>query len=201
MRRAPYGLSVLLATAVCAMGQGPYSVQVAETAAPAKAMTLHATGGVTIGPHSFYLGGRGTLAPMDGLLVFGDLGWVEVENWDGGPSVQAGAMFTVPSPLPAALAIRGALYKPLIDGDLSVTGATLGGEVSRDLETVIPGLSVYGYLGLDYTVKSGDRHVHDVLNAALAVGAVFRFADRMSLYAEISHVYDPFIGGGMRMDF
>jgi hypothetical protein len=41
----------------------------------------------------------------------------------------------------------------------------------------------------------------DNVYLALAAGATYRFADRLSLYGEISYVDDPFIGGGVRLNF
>jgi len=209
MRRVSCGAIVFLALVACAMAQGPYSLQVAETAAPAKQGALRATAGLNLGSDTMYLGGRGAFSLLDGLMVFGDVGWVDVDGWDGGPSFQGGALFTLPLPAPVDIGIRGAIYKPFLDSSVSIWGGTLGGVVSRDLETVVPGLSVYGYLGLDFSTATwkartpyGEIDVSDdEVNPALAIGAVFRCADKVSLYAEISYVDDPFIGGGVRVDF
>jgi len=207
MRRLSCGVAVFLALVACAVAQGPYSLQVAETAAPAKPGALCGTAGVNIGPDTIYLGGRGSFSLLDGLIVFGDVGWVDVDGWDGGPSFQGGGMFTLPLPAPVDIGIRGTIYKPFIDSSVDLWGGTLGGVVSRDLESVVPGLSVYGYLGLDYGMASYSVHTHhgerDVsdneLNLALDLGAVFRCADKVSLYAELSYVDDPFIGAGVRV--
>ena len=207
MKRATMVL-VGLFTAVSAMGQGPYALPVAETAAPAKARTAGITAGLNTGRHSILLGGRGSYAPLDGLRLFADAGWVEVSGWEGGPSFQGGAIYSLPTPLPFDVAARGTVYVPFVDSDASIVGATLGGVASRDLETLVPGLTVYGSAWLDVISTSADVHrqsrvehvSEDHVYLALALGAMFRFSDRLSLFGELSYVDDPFIGGGVRVD-
>lgn len=207
MRKVSVFLAAMLATASGVMAQGPYSLQVGEVAAPASPGSA-ATAGVNFGPDTMYFGARGAVGLLKSLLFFGDVGWVEVDGRSGGPSFQGGGLVTLPLPLPVDVGIRGTIYKPFIE-DYDIWGGALGGVVSRDLETAVPGLSVYGYMGLDFETATvevpsfrGSTDVtDDTVDLALAVGAVFRFADKMSVYGELSYVDDPFIGGGLRVSF
>ena len=224
MKKVSALFGVFLAITGSCIAQGPYSLQIGETAAPAKEGMASATAGVNFGPHSMYAGARGAFGPMDDLLVFADAGLADVDRWDGGACFQGGGMFTLPIPLPVDIAIRGTIYKPFIDSHVRIWGGTLGGIISRDLESIVPGLSTYGYIGLDLrtTTESvrlwnepADAPANDVvrtlggkvnvtddsLDVAVALGAVFRIDDRISAYGEISHDDDLFIGGGCRMTF
>jgi hypothetical protein len=147
-------------------------------------------------------------------MGFADLGWVNVDEWDGGPAIQVGGLFSLPlQQMPFNMAIRGTVYKPFIDSDVSITGVSLWGVVSVPLNVGAPakkgaahkGLSIYGGVGLDHQRWTVDAGPHDVSDSntdlGISVGVIMYVSDQLSFYGELSHVDDPFFGGGVRLDF
>ena len=206
MRRMVAIVAAMLVAATSGFGQNGYSLPIAEAGAPTKQDQVWVAGGISVRDNILFVGGRGTWAYIDNLLVFGDLGWADVSGWDGGPAIQAGVLYTLPLQVPADVAIRGTVYKPFIDSAVSITGATLYGIVGKDLDAMIPGLSIYGGMGLDASRSEvdyggGGSRSEDSADVGLAAGAVFRFADTLSCFAELSYVDGTVLGAGARMEF
>lgn len=213
MKRLAATLFMVLALVANTMGQG-FGLQIAETAAPDKAGVARFTGGVTLGDDTTFFGGRIAYSLADGVMGFADLGWVDVDEWDGGPGLQVGGIFSLPlQQMPFNMALRGTVYKPFIDSDVSIVGFSLWGVISAPLSMGAPvkkgaahkGVSIYGGVGFDHQRVTIDAGSHDVSDSntdvGVSIGAIIYVNDQLSFYGELSHVDDPFFGGGIRLDF
>jgi hypothetical protein len=218
MKRFAVTALVLAAFAANSMAQG-FGLQIAETAGPQKEGVARATGGITLGSDEAFIGGRFSYGIIDGLLGFGDIGWVHVKDLDGGPGIQVGGLFSLPlQQLPFNLGVRGTVYKPFVDSRVSIVGASLWGIASMPVNLDLAplrtakkgqaqkGLSVYGGVGIDHVrwTYDGDEFSggdHGDTQLGFSVGAVMYVSDQLSFYGELSYVDDPFVGGGVRLDF
>jgi len=170
-----------------------------------------------LGDHWSFYGGRGSYGLLPGLWVFTDLGLIDAEGFDTGLGFQGGAMYALPiKDLPFEAALRCTAGMGLIP-DVTTFGVCGMAVASRGIDPV-KGLSLYGGGGLALTHTRCDVKVYhwdsahgywetqdtvddNQADLALAAGAVFEVSKQVSLYAEISHVDDLFVGAGARLTF
>jgi hypothetical protein len=206
MKKLYVVLAILVATSGSVMAQG-IGLQVADSAAAEKQGLVRATAGVTVGDEWKFIGGRLTYGVLNGLELFGDLGYMDLDEWDGGFSLQGGGIFAIPIELPFDVAIRGTIYKPFID-NVDIIGVSLCGVLSKSLSK---SFSIYGDVGIDYnkteveydipgfgTISGDDTNTEIVF----AAGVLFYIPnqDRFSVYAEVTYNDDFYVGAGARMD-
>jgi len=152
---------------------------------------------------------RFTLAPIEGLAVFGGAGLLDPDKGDMGWAVQGGGLFVLPVDWPIDVGVRGALGYGGFDIDeagveAEATLLTLNGGVlaSKTIDAFTP----YAFLGVNYAdpevdIKGYGDESEDETDLAVAAGAVFALNERLSFYGEIAHIDGVFIGLGARYGF
>lgn len=166
---------------------------------------LRASGGIMVGDDFNMYGVRATFSPAQGLALFGDAGALDPDHGDMGWAFQGGAQFTLPLGAPVDLALRGVAGLAGYDfdgGDVSMLDLNGGLVVSKTIEQLTP----YGFVGINYIdsevdIDHGGKVSDDETDLAVAAGVSFALNEKLSFYAEIAHIDDPFFGGGARVNF
>ncbi len=198
------GLNVcLLSVPVLAQFAG---LPIANSAVAPVAGEMRVTAGVVTSDDYNQYGGRISFAPIGRLALFGDVGAIDPDGADVGPSGQAGFQFTLPTGEEklADVAIRGTVGFGRFDmdgGDLEMKGFTLGALVSRDVKWIAP----YVLLGMSFVNTEVDAHgmkeSDDETDLALAVGTLLKLTDSFSLFGEYAYVDESFLNAGARWTF
>ena len=166
---------------------------------------VQASGGIVLGDDFNLYGVRLALAPAPQLKIFGDVGALDPDEGDMGFGAQGGVQYTLPVDLPVDLAVRGVVGMAAFDldgGDVTMLDLNGGLVVSKTIEQFTP----YGFVGLNYLdteidLDGGGEVSDDETDLAVAGGVVFAVSEQLSFYAEIAHIDDLFVGGGVRVNF
>lgn len=162
--------------------------------------------GLVMGDDFNLYGGRVSFAPMAGLALFGDAGVIDPDgDADAGLALQGGGLFSLPLDLPVDVGLRGTFGLAGFDmegGELSMWDITGGVLASKTIEKLTP----YAFLGLHHVdttvdIDGGGEVSDDETDLAVAGGVVFAVSEQLSFYAEIAHIDDVFVGGGVRVNF
>lgn len=203
---------VVMAFAASAMGQ-IMGLPVGGGAATPNAGTLQVSGGgVFNGDLSLY-GGRVAYGVADSLLVFGDVGLMDLDGLDIGFSFQAGATYALPFELPVDLALRATAGMGSADtdngNDVSLMSLNGGLVVSKTLDMFTP----YAFIGFSFvdsevTPNKRSRAIQeDMTDMMLAGGISVAPTEQLSLYVEVAFIEltewidDVFVGVGARWAF
>ena len=179
---------------------------IANSAAAPVAGETRISGGAAFSDDFSLYGGRLSFAPIGRLALFGDLGAIDPDGGDLGPSGQAGLQFTLPMGEEKLMdmALRATVGYARFDfdgGDLAMDGFTLGALVSRDVTLITP----YVFLGMSFVDTEVDVHgmkeSEDETDLAFAVGTLLNLTDAFSLYGEYAHVDESFLNAGARWTF
>ncbi len=208
-------LACITATAVMAQGIG---LQIADTAVPLAIGQARVTGGFVVADEVAFIGGRAALGLSEAVGVFADVGMLDVDGADSGPALQGGLTFAIPAAVPVDLSVRGTLFSAFIE-DVDVFGFSIAGVMSGDLGQIVPGMSVFGAVGLVYTSWEIDVEIpnleinglvilegstesfsEDETDPLISGGVLFEFNEVFSVYAEISHIDDILFGAGARLN-
>lgn len=190
---------------VSAMGQFA-GLPVAGGAAAPAAGAAWASAGAVLGDDFNLYGARISFAPVPRLALFADLGAIDPDGGDTGPSAQGGAQFTLPlgKEMPVDVAVRATWGYAQFDfsgGDLEMGGFCAGAVASRKYGSVEP----YAFAGLNFVdteVKAhGEKSTDDETDLAVAFGVALGMGERFSLYGEMAHVDDFFMNFGARWNF
>jgi len=205
-------LAVLFASQVQGQLLG---LPVATDAARGSAGDIAVSGGIVVGDDVNLYGGRLSFNAADEILLFGDVGIVDPDGGDNEPAVQVGGMFSLPKndDIPVDLALRLAIGYASFDQD---SGAA---DVEVDLWTVNAGIvaskalddmfTAYGILGMNYSraeteVRFGGSRSSDddsETDAVIGAGLLVSLTEQLSLYAELVHIDDMWVGAGARLGF
>ncbi len=164
--------------------------------------------GLVMGDDLNLYGGRVNYAVSHQLSLFGDMGIVDPDGGDNGWAIQGGGLFCLPFDAPIDLAARGTMGYANLDQDidqssvdvnmLTVNASALG---SMDVEM----LTLYGLLGLNYTrtevSASGFSDTDTETDPVIGGGAIFALNKQISLYGEVIHIDEIWIGLGGRLAF
>ncbi|MEI8139793.1 MAG: hypothetical protein WCI03_07990 [bacterium] len=172
---------------------------VMDTASPRDQGNLEITPGVMLGQDMDFYGARVTVAVVDDLRLFFDVGQVDLTEADSGYGAQGGALYSLSRNDLVDLGIRGAVYYMSSDL-LGLTGAN-GMLVFSD-ETLLDHLFLYGGAGLDVVYKSidtkwGASSSQSEINPAFSLGLSYQFNDSFSLFTEANYVDGLYAGVGL----
>jgi hypothetical protein len=182
-------------------------------AAPGAGAWRVSGGGVFNGDLSLY-GGRVGYAPIDGLLVFGDVGALDINKKDIGMAFQGGAQYTLPLDLPVDLALRasagmGSADEGSREDDVKMTTFNGGLLASKTFELFTP----YAFVGVSFLdaearlYKSGRTAQYDETDVMLAGGVSVSPNENLSVYLEVAFIEltewidDAFFAAGVRWAF
>lgn len=188
---------------------------IATDAAPGNAGDIAVSGGIVLGDDANLYGARLSFSAMDELLIFGDLGIVDPDGGDNEPAIQVGGMYSLPSndQIPVDLALRLAI------GYANFDQRAGGVDVEIDLWTVMAGLvaskslddmfTAYGVLGVNYSrteaeARAGGIRVTDndsETDLVIGAGLLVAITEQLSLYLELTHIDDMWVGAGARFGF
>lgn len=161
-----------------------------------------ASGGMLISSDIMAYGLRFSWRPIAEVKVFGDLGYLDPDDVDGGLSIQGGGQYTFPigDAVPIDLGVRASVgFAPLDEVDLYMLNAGIIG--SMDIAQFTP----YAYLGLDYSkMKYSGPYGHaseDETNLSLAVGTTLTLTEIWGLYGEFGYCDEGFFAFGARYTF
>lgn len=186
---------------------------VADTALGVPQGSMRASAGAVMGDDINLYGARLAFGAADRLTAFGDAGIVDPDDGDSGWGIQGGLAYKLLLDVPFDLAARGTLgyasadqQVDRYDVDLDIVTINVGALASKPLTDA---LTLYGYLGLNYSRFKESANVRGMsfseteteTDAAVGGGAILALNDRLSLYGELMHIDDLWIGFGARMFF
>jgi hypothetical protein len=180
---------------------------VADGAVPLAQGVKRISGGFVLGDDVDLFGGRFAYGMDNRFTLFGDFGFTDPDHGDTGWGIQGGGLFALPiTDIPFNMAARGTLGYTCYDHDIGrfrtrsesidIITMNAGAVGSKDFDM----LTVYGYLGINYTRVSNGGSDSE-LDPALGGGVLFNLNPRFSLYAELMHIDDPWLGLGFRYAF
>jgi Outer membrane protein beta-barrel domain len=204
---------VLLMLAVPAMAQ-VLGLPIAGGAEAPEAMDAEVLAGVVLSSDLNMYGGRIEFAPLDGLSLFGDIGYLDwdEELIDGGLGFQGGAQYTLPTELPVDLALRGSLGWSKSDikggGDATLFNLNAGLLISKAIEMVTPyGLIGYNYVDTKVEADGGASVSEDWNFFEIAGGLSVALMEQFAIYGEVTYMDDfdendeTYVGLGGRFTF
>jgi hypothetical protein len=185
---------------------------VADGAVPLAQGAKRVSGGFVLGDDIDLYGGRFAYGMDSRLTIFGDFGFTDPDFGDTGWGIQGGGLYALPiADIPFNMAARGTLGYSTFDvrfhsfwdpargryrtrtASIDIITANIGAVGSKDFDM----LTVYGYLGVNYTRFSNGGSDSE-LDPALGGGVLFHLNPQFSLYAELMHIDDPWVGLGFR---
>ncbi len=187
---------------------------IADSAVPLEAEMKRVGAGFVIGDDFNMFGGRFSYGLADDISVFGDFGVVDPDSGDAGWGIQIGGLYGIPTGnSPLDLAARGTFGYASLDQKFRVfdpsTGTTTSQTFSIDIitsnigalvSTDIDMMTLYGYLGFNYSRISNGGSDSEI-DPAVGGGALFHASERVSIYAELMHIDDIWLGFGLRYAF
>lgn len=210
-RFALFSFTCLLTAAAFAQMAG---LPVADTAVTLPRGAMRASGGAVLGDDLNLYGARLTRGMSDRMSAFGGAGMVDPDHGDSGWGIQAGAIYRLFLDLPFEVAARGTLGYAnvdqsfgIYDADVDITTFNVGALASKPMTAE---LSLYGYLGVNYTrsevsadgsgIKGSSTDTTDTeTDPAFGGGMIFAVNEKLSLYGELMHIDDLWIGVGARI--
>jgi hypothetical protein len=180
---------------------------VADGAVPLAQGAKRVSGGFVLGDNVDLFGGRFAYGMDNRFTLFGDFGFTDPDHGDTGWGIQGGGLFALPiTDIPFNMAARGTLGYTRYDHDkgryrtqsenIDIITMNVGAVGSKNFDM----LTVYGYLGINYTRVSNGGSDSE-LDPALGGGVLFNLNPQFSLYAELMHIEDPWLGLGFRYAF
>ena len=146
--------------------------------------------------------------------VFGDFGFVDPDRGDTGWGIQIGGLYGIPVvDLPFDLAARGTLGYANLDQKFRVFDPATGRITTRTFSidiitsnigalasTDVDMMTLYGYLGLNY-MRISNGGSDSEFDPAVGGGALFNATEQASIYLELMHIDDLWLGLGFRYAF
>ena len=165
------------------------------------------SGGFVLGDDVDLYGGRFAYGMDNRLTIFGDFGFTDPDYGDTGWGIQGGGLYGLKiAEIPFDLAARGTLGYANYDlnypfwrsrnVNIDIVTMNIGAVGSKDFDM----LTLYGYLGVNYLRVSNGGSDSEV-DPAVGGGVLFNLNPQFSLYAELMHIDDPWIGLGLRYAF
>lgn len=183
---------------------------IADGAVPLGQGAKRISGGFVLGDDVDLFGGRFAYGMDNRLTLFGDFGFTDPDHGDTGWGIQGGGLFALPiTDIPFNMAARGTLGYTRYDRWNNATGRYRTRSESIDIITMNIGavgskdfdmLTLYGYLGINYARVSNGGSDSE-MDPALGGGVLFHLNRQFSLYAELMHIDDPWLGIGFRYAF
>jgi hypothetical protein len=188
---------------------------VADGAVPLAQGGKRVSGGFVLGDDIDMFGGRFAYGMDSQLTIFGDFGFTDPDFGSTGWGIQGGGLYALPiTDIPFDLAARGTLGYSRYDikdrgewnpgtgrfrtrsENINIITMNIGAVGSKDFDM----LTVYGLLGINYARFSNGGSDSE-LDPALGGGVLFHLNPQFSLYAELMHIDDPWLGLGFRYAF
>ena len=187
---------------------------IADSAVPLEAEMKRASAGFVIGDDFNMYGGRFSYGLADDFSVFGDFGFVDPDRGDTGWGIQIGGLYGIPVvDLPFDLAARGTLGYANLDQKFRVFDPATGRITTRTFSidiitsnigalasTDVDMMTLYGYLGLNY-MRISNGGSDSEFDPAVGGGALFNATEQASIYLELMHIDDLWLGLGFRYAF
>ncbi len=177
--------------------------------ATSEAGEMRVSAGVTIESDFNMYGGRFTYGLTDELSLFAGAGLADPDAFDSEPYFQVGGKYVLPVDMPVDLALRGGFGIVSFDEggwELDIWMINAGLLASKAMDD---NFTVYGFGGLSYSKTKvtaprmwGGRSSSDTdSELAIAGGVLYAMDDNISFYAELAHIDDLFVSGGVRFKF
>jgi opacity protein-like surface antigen len=188
-------------------------VPVGRGAEPGLTNDVIVSGGLVLGDEINLYGGRLAYNVLDDVFVFGDLGAVDPDEGDMGYGLQVGGQLTLPpiQNLAVDVAVRGTLGYASVDqkesgikAESDIMTLSLMGVTSYRIDDMF---TVYGVLGFAYSDIEVEARVEgekfsasdDEFDPAIGVGVSVDLMPQFSVYGEVIHIDEPWIGIGAAM--
>ena len=213
MKKGIFVLLVVLFFAVQANAQMA-GLPIAGSAVPLEAEMKRVSAGFVIGDDYNMFGGRFSYGLANDISVFGDFGMVDPDGGDAGWGIQIGGLYGIPvGNLPFDFAARGTFGYASLDQKFRVfdpsTETTRSQTFSTDIitsnigalaSTDVDMITLYGYLGFNYFRISNGGSDSEI-DPAIGGGALFHATEQASIYLELMHIDDLWLGFGLRYAF
>ncbi|RJP44946.1 MAG: hypothetical protein C4548_05220 [Desulfobacteraceae bacterium] len=215
MKKLMMILMVLLVSAGSANGHMA-GLPIADGAVPLNQGAKRISGGFVLGDDVDLFGGRFAYGMDNRFTLFGDFGFTDPDPGDTGWGIQGGGLYALPiTDIPFNMAARGTLgytrfdlkyagphWNPVTERwrtrsvSVDIITMNIGAVASKDIDM----FTFYGYLGINYTRVSNGGSDSE-MDPAIGGGVLFKLNRQFSLYAELMHIDDPWLGLGFRYAF
>ena len=177
---------------------------IADSAVPLEAEMKRMSAGFVIGDDYNLFGGRFSYGLADDIAVFGDFGMVDPDSGDSGWGIQIGGLYGIPvGDLPFDLAARGTFGYASLDqkfGNQTHSTDIITSNIGALASTDVDMMTLYGYLGFNYSRISNGGSDSEI-DPAIGGGALFHASEQVSIYLELMHIDDLWLGFGLRYAF